>query len=65
MSSILVNPKDEKELRLISDLLSKMGVENTVLTDTQKEDLGLSMMMKEADLSDVVNEDEIDYKLNS
>lgn len=63
MNSILINPKDEKELLFISQLLTKMGVENKVLSEEEKEDLGLSIMMREADRKSIVAEDEIIYKL--
>lgn len=59
MNSILINPKDERELQFISELLSKLGVDNKVLSDEEKEDLGLSIMMKESDRTSVVAEDEI------
>ena len=59
MNSILINPKDEKELIFISQLLNRMGVENKVLSEEEKEDLGLSVMMREADRNNVVAEDEI------
>lgn len=63
MNSILINPKDEKELLFISQLLNKMGVENKVLSVEEKEDLGLSIMMREADRKSVVAEEEVIYKL--
>lgn len=45
MDSILVNPKNEKELKFIAELLGKMGTTYKVLTSEEKEDLGLSHLM--------------------
>ncbi|MEQ8687252.1 MAG: hypothetical protein RIF36_15575 [Imperialibacter sp.] len=63
MSSIVVNPKSEKELQFISELLQKLGVDSKVLSDEDAEDLGLSMLMKDVDRSDFASEDEVMSKL--
>jgi len=65
MSSILINTRDDKELTLITQLLQKMGVESKVLSKSEIEDIGLSIMMKEVDKTDLVNEEEINYKLRN
>ncbi|MEQ6118068.1 hypothetical protein [Reichenbachiella sp. MALMAid0571] len=63
MSSIVINPKNEEELKFVSELLQKLGVASKVLSDEELEDLGLSMLMKDVDRSEVVLEDEILSKL--
>ena len=63
MSSIVVSPKSQKELQFITELLNKLGVRSKVLSDEVLEDLGLSVMMKDVDRSEVVSEDEIMRKL--
>ncbi len=65
MSSIVINPKDESELKFVSELLQKHGVKSKVLSDEEQEDLGLSMLMKEADRTEIVSEEEVFSKLNS
>jgi hypothetical protein len=65
MSSIVVSPKSQKELQFISELLSKLGVRSKVLSDEELEDLGLAVMMKDVDRSEVVSEDEIMQKLKA
>ena len=64
MSSIVINPKSSKELKFISELLKKLGVKSKVLSDEDTEDLGLSLLMKDVDRSDMVSEDEVMAKLN-
>jgi len=61
MDSIIVNPKDEKELKFVSELLEKLGVNSKVLSVEEKEDLGLSFLMAKADRVEEVPRDEI-YK---
>ncbi|CAD5271039.1 MULTISPECIES: hypothetical protein [unclassified Imperialibacter] len=63
MSSIVVNPQSEEEFQFISELLKKLGVDSTVLSDEDAEDLGLSILMKDVDRSDFASEDELMAKL--
>ena len=65
MSSIVVSPKSQKELQFISELLKKLGVRSKVLSDEELEDLGLSVMMKDVDRSEVVTEDAVMKKLKA
>jgi hypothetical protein len=65
MESIVINPKTKDEAKLISDLLEKMNISSKVITDEEKEDLGLLMMMKEVDRNDKVTREEVMKKLVS
>lgn len=37
MDSIIVNPKNEKEIKLVNEFLEKLGVSNEILSDEEKE----------------------------
>lgn len=63
MSSIVVNPKSQQELQFLSELLKKLGVDSKVLSDEDSEDLGLALLMKDVDRSDIVSEDDVMKKL--
>jgi len=65
MESIVISPKSKDEAKLITDLLEKMNITAKVITDEEKEDMGLLMMMKEVDRSDKVSYEEVMKKLNS
>ena len=65
MKSIVITPKDSKELKLIAELLNKMGISSTILSEEEKEDAGLLMLMKEADKSKMVTRKEITDKLRT
>jgi len=65
MKSIVVTPKNQSELKFISKLLKKLGISARILSDEIKEDIGLSILMDEADKEDFVSEKEIMYKLKS
>jgi len=65
MESILINPRNSKELKLLSDFLEKANITSKVLSEEQLEDAGLTMLMREADRSQKVSRDEIMQKLNT
>ncbi len=65
MSAIVINPKSSQELKFISELLQKLGVQSKVISDEETEDLGLSLLMKDVDRSDVVSEEEVIAKLRA
>lgn len=65
MDAILLKPKDNKELKLITDLLEKMKVSAKVLSEEELEDAGLGIMMKEVDRKDTVSREAIFKKLSS
>ena len=65
MKSIVITPKDARELKFISELLEKLGINSRVLNEEEKEDIGMSILMKEVDRSSKVSKEEIMKKLNS
>ena len=65
MESIIINPKTKKEVKLVRTLLEKMNISSNIISEEEKEDLGLIAMMKEADRNETVSRDEIIRKLKS
>ena len=65
MNSILIAPKTKKEMRLISDVLKKMGIASKSLTMEEKEDIAIGMAMKEADRTKKVSANLIFQKLKT
>ena len=65
MQTLLIETKDAAEYSLIKALLDKMKIRMTVLnlSDDEKEDLGLSMLMQEVDWNETVSRDTIMSKL--
>ncbi len=63
MDSIIVNPKNEKELKFITELLEKLGVNNKVLSVAEKEDLRLSFLMSQVDRVEEAPREEVFKKL--
>ena len=65
MESIIINPKTKKEVKLVRTLLEKMNISSDIISEEEKEDLGLIAMMKEADRNETVSREEIIKKLKS
>jgi hypothetical protein len=63
MESVLITPKSKREFQFVTELLDKLGISNKKLTLEDKEDLALSLLMKEADRSKRVSEKIILKKL--
>lgn len=59
MNSIIVNPKDEEEFKLISEIFSKMKIQTHILSLDEKEDLLFSEMMKRVDMQKKVTNESI------
>lgn len=65
MDSLLVAPKNKKEMRLVSDFLKKIGVASKSLTIEEKEDIALGMAMKEVDRAKKVSVNMVLQKLKA
>jgi NADPH:quinone reductase-like Zn-dependent oxidoreductase len=63
MSTIVVNPKDKNEFLFITQLLEKLGIDVKILSNEDKEDIALSLMMAEVDREDRVSEEDVLKKL--
>jgi len=64
MESVVITPRNKKELEFVSDLMEKLGISTKKLSLEEKEDLGLGMLMREADRSKKISEKIILKKLN-
>jgi|GEM_PF-758929 hypothetical protein len=63
MTSLIITPKNDSELKLLKKLLKGLGIANHALTAEEKEDFGLAILMKEADRSKKVSRETIMKKL--
>ena len=59
MQSLLITPKDEGELDLLSALLSRLNIATTLIGDEEKEDIGMSFFLQEADRTQLVSRESI------
>lgn len=59
MQSLLIIPKDEAELELLSALLARLNITTTVIAEDDREDVGLGILLQQADRSEHVSCDSI------
>ncbi len=65
MNAILIEPKDHKEEKLLSDLLKKLQVSSRKLSIEEQEDFAMGLLMKDADRRKKVSRDVVMKKLSS
>ena len=59
MQSLLITPKDKAELDLLSALLTRMNIPTTVIAEEDKEDIGMGILLQEADRNESVSRESI------
>jgi hypothetical protein len=55
METLIVTLKDKHELQLVSDMLKKMRINAKKLSEEEREDFGLTKLMKQANRSEKVS----------
>ena len=65
MKALVVKAKNQSEMKFISDLLEKLGVQSTVMEIEEVEDRAMSILMKKADRSKKVSRETIMKKLKA
>jgi len=59
METLIVTVKDKHEMQLVSDMLKKMRINAIKLSEEDREDIGLSKLMKQANRSEKVSKEQI------
>lgn len=57
MDSILINPKTEKELQYVLELLQSLEIEAKKITEKDRDDFELALLLKNVDASGIVREE--------
>jgi hypothetical protein len=65
MDAVIVQPRTQDELKFISDLMTKLGVRSRRVDETELEDYGLSLLMKDVDRRKKVSTSSVMRKLRS
>ena len=58
MKSIVITPQNNDELRAVSSFLKLLKIKSQILSDSQKEEIGLWTLMKEEKDSPILNKTE-------
>jgi len=54
METVMVQPSNNEELKLLKEFLQKNRIKNRALSEENKEDLVLGLMMQETDYNDTI-----------
>ena len=65
MKALVIKPKNDNEFKFVSDLLKKLGVGSSALSQDELEDIGLSKLMRVVDKTKKVSRSEIMKKLSA
>ncbi len=64
MATLIINTNDKAELKLLEELLKKMKISAKVLTNEDKENLGLLKLLAEVDRTKKVSKSKVIEKLS-
>ena len=65
MKAIVVTPRNNDEFKFIADLLKKLGVGASSITQEELEDIGLSKLLRNVNKTKKANRSEIMKKLTA
>jgi len=63
MDALIIKSQNASDLKLIKELVKKMGLESKSLSEEEIEDLGLTILMKQADRTKTVSRELVMEKL--
>lgn len=62
MKSLIITPKNKKELKLINLLVKQLGIKHSKISLKQLEDFTLAKLMQEVDRTKKVSKEEVFHK---
>lgn len=65
MKALVVTPKNSNEFKFVTDLLKKLGVGSSTVTQDELEDIGMSKLMRQVDKTKKASRTEIMRKLTA
>ena len=65
MKALVIKPKNDNEFKFLADLLKKLGISSSFLTEDELEDIGISKMMNGVDKLKKVSRANVIKKLAS
>ena len=63
MKALVITPKNSNEFKFVTDLLKKLGVGSSTVTQEELEDIGMSKLMRQVDKSKKASRSEVIKKL--
>jgi len=65
MKALVVTPKNSNEFKFVTDLLKKLGVGSSTVSQDELEDIGMSKLLRQVDKTKKVSRIKIMKKLSA
>jgi HD-GYP domain-containing protein (c-di-GMP phosphodiesterase class II) len=65
MKALVITPKNSNEFKFVSELLKKLGVGSSALSQDELEDIGISKLLHDVDKTKKASRSEIMKKLSA
>jgi hypothetical protein len=65
MKAVVINPKNNSELKFVTELLNKLGIKSAAISTEDLEDLAMSKILKKVDKSKKATRSEVMKKLSA
>jgi len=65
MKALVITPKNNDEFKFVTDLLKKLGVGSSTVSQEELEDIGMSKLLREVDKTKKASRIEIMKKLTA
>ena len=65
MKTLVITPKNNSELKFITELLNKLGISSRILSQEEKEEIGISILMNEVNQNEKAGREEVLKKLKA
>jgi hypothetical protein len=65
MKAVVINPKNNSELKFVTELLNKLGIKSAAISQEDLEDLAMSKILKKVDKSKKATRSEVMKKLSA
>jgi len=59
MQSLLITPKDNAELKLLSALLDRLNITTTVISNEEQGDMGMGLLLQQVDRTQHVSRESV------
>lgn len=63
MDAVVLHPSNEEEMKLLKDFISNSHIKSRFISDEEKEDMVLGLLMQETDYDDVADAEQFIKKL--
>ena len=65
MKAVVINPKNNSELKFVTELLNKLGIKSASISEEELEDIAMSKLLKKVDKTKKSSRAEVMKKISA